>query len=287
MPLPVSSPKSPVDNDFPKRAIIALGYVMVDLQEKGYLVVEKDILLELNRIGRLTSADIGSEGKGFINQVASRLQLLEWDQVYLFCDRTYDNLLSPVGDPSWDEWSISIDEVRQYFEKEVNQILDEENLLFYFENGKFHRKGQAQTQRAFEQVGRVLSDERLLQVKHHYNKARSFFNLRPKSDTANCVKEALCALEACIEILTGKPASKDFNKIIKNLMGNDPGQIPPPIAESMLKIHAYRGSGQGVSHAALQGNRVEQAEAELTLRLVASYVTYLVSLYPREDEIPF
>ena len=70
-------------------------------------------------------------------------------------------------------------------------------------------------------------------------------------------------------------------------MGNVPGQIPPPIAESMLKIHAYRGSGQGVSHAALQGNRVEQAEAELTLSLVASYVTYLVSLYPREDEIPF
>lgn len=286
MPLPVSSPKSPVDNDFPNRAKIALGYVIVDLQEKGYLVGEKDILLELNRIGRLTSADIGSEGKGFINRVASRLQLLEWDQVYLFCERTYENLLNPAGE-FLDGWYISIDEVRQYFEKEVNQILDEENLLFNFENGRFHRKGHAQTQRAFEQVGRWLPDERLLQVKHHYNKARYFFNLLPKSDTANCVKEALCALEACIEILTGKPASKDFNKIIKNLMGNDPEQIPPPIAESMLKIHAYRGSGQGVSHAALQGNRVEQAEAELTLSLVASYVTYLVSLYLREDEIPF
>jgi hypothetical protein len=51
----------------------------------------------------------------------------------------------------------------------------------------------------------------------------------------------------------------------------------------MIKIHAYRGSGQGVSHVAEQGTRVTELEAELMINLVAAYVTYLVDLYPYEE----
>ncbi len=81
--------------------------------------------------------------------------------------------------------------------------------------------------------------------------------------------------------------SKDFTQVVKQLRGNDPGQIPAPLVEGMIKLYAYRGSGKSVTHAALQGNRVSEVEAELVLNLVASYVTYLVDLFPQLEDIPF
>jgi hypothetical protein len=132
-----------------------------------------------------------------------------------------------------------------------------------------------------------LAQPRFGKVKYHYNKARSFFNQRPDSDTENCIKEGLCALEACLESLTGESTSKNFSKVVKHRMGNGPGQIPSPIAEGMIKLHAYRGSGQGIAHAASKGNRVTASEAELVLNLTAAYITYLADLYPEKEEIPF
>ena len=79
-------------------------------------------------------------------------------------------------------------------------------------------------------------------------------------------------------MLTNLSASNDFTKTIKQIQGNDVKQIPPPIAESIIRLYAYRGSGQGVAHAAPNGNKVTEIEAELVLNLVASYVTYLVDI---------
>ena len=158
MPLPVSSPRKPVVDGFPSRARIALAYVLEGMRDQGYLLGEKDVIRELNRIGRLTSADIGTEkNKTFLNRVAHRLQLLEWDQVLLFCERVYEKLLTSV---EYGFEYIGLEEVRQDFENEVNQILDEENIAFYFQEGKFQRKGRPQTWRSFEEVGKVLDSIR-------------------------------------------------------------------------------------------------------------------------------
>ncbi len=253
-----------------------------DLKDKEYLVEDKDVIRELNRIGRLTPAEIEAEdNKNIFNTLAHRLQSLEWDQVFLFCERTYEKLLT---DNLYT--NTSIEEVRQYFEKEINQILDEENIAFFFKDGQFHRKGHAKIWHSFRDVGKVLAQPRFEKVKYHYNKARKFFNQRPDIDAENCIKESLCALEACLEVLIGKPVS-NFNRVVKQLEGNEPRKIPPPIAEGIVKLYAYRGSGQGVAHPASNGNRVTTSEAELVLNLTAAYITYLASLYPEEEEVPF
>ena len=274
-----------IDNDFPLNARTALAYVFADLQYKSYLVAEEQIIRELHRIGRITKGDVTeSDDRTLASRVANRLYKLAWHQVYFFCERVYAKLLMGVGD--YDE-IVCLAEVRDYFTSEVNLILEEENLAFHFVDGQFHRRGRAQTQKSLERVGTVLSDPRLEAVKNHFNKARRFFDGRPISDSENCVKEALCALEACVEVLTSKNASREFEKSIKQLQGNAPNQIPAPIGEGMIKLHGYRGSGQGVAHAATQGNRVLQIDAELVLSLVAGYVTYLADLYPLKEDFPF
>ncbi len=275
----------PIENEFPQSARTALAYLFADLDDKGFLIEKKRVLRELNRIGRLTSDGSASKkdkNPAFANQLANGLYRLNWHQVYSFCERVYTNFLmeDPFG-------FNSIQDVQQYFSQEINTILDEENISFRFVNGQFHRRGRAQTQKAIERVGSVLSNPTLSVVRNYYNKARKFFDQRPNADFENCVKEALCSLEACVEILTGKRASKDFEKSIKQLLGNNDKQIPSPIGEGMIKLHAYRGSGQGVAHAAIQGTRVSSLDAELVLSLTASYITYLADLYLPKEDVPF
>lgn len=276
---------NPIENDFPRNARTALAYVFADLDDKGFLIDKKRVLRELNRIGRLTSDGTENttvKNPAFVNELANRLYRLSWYQVYAFCERVYTNFL--IDDPLGFN---DIQDVQQHFSHEVNNVLDEENIAFHFVNGQFHRRGKAQTQKAIERVGLVLSHPTLSVVRNYYNKARKFFDQRPTADFENCVKEALSSLEACVEILTSKHASKNFEKSIKQLMGNNDKQIPSPIGEGMIKLHAYRGSGQGVAHAAIQGNRVSPLDAELVLSLTASYITYLADLYLPKEDVPF
>lgn len=279
--------KEIVNNDFPHDARIALIYIFKDLFDKGFINSISETILELNRLGRFTNEDIEPiEGNGVIDQLSGRIFKLEWYKVCSFCERVYSKCLTGVAD-SFSGTYVEFQEVQDYFQDELNLLIEEENLAFSFVNGKFHRKGRAQTQKAIERTGTVLSSPRMTIVKRHFNKARKFFDIIPNPDLENCVKEALCALEACIEILTDEDASKDFKNVIRKLTGNDLGKIPSPIGEGMIKIHSYRGSGQGVSHASINGYRVAVDEAELILSLVASYITYLVNIFPVEDDTPF
>lgn len=287
-----------IDQDIPRSARIALSYLINDLISEGYLKGGRDknerVFNELLRCGRFTRQDIelGTDIP-FTEVIELLLDKMEWWQVYSFFERVYERLLIPVVyDGVWGEEEekeiVSLSEVQKYYAEELNTILAEENMAYHFVDGQFQRRGRAQTQKSIQRVGMVLVDPVLSGVREHYNRARRFFDERPEPDTKNCIKEALCALEACLEVLTGKSASKDFTKILRQKQGNQPGQIPAPIVESMIKLHAYRGSGQGVAHAALEGNRVSEIDAELVLNLVASYITYLVDVFaqPSED-IPF
>ena len=277
-----------ITEDFPQKSRVALVYVLVDLSKKYYLTNKDDILLEIMRLGRFTSADLnnGYENSNFTNKASFLIKKLEWHQVLSLIERIYEKFLSEMHGFN-EEVITPIEIVREYFSKEIQSILDEDNLGYEFRNGKFTRKLKYQTQKIIRQSNKVLDNPELVRVRIHYKKSLDFFNQMPFPDFKNCVKEAICALEACVEILFSEDASKDFKKAIRKIQGNDYGQIPPPIVESMIKLHSYRGSGQGVAHAAPTGNKVNISEAELVLSLVAAYITYLDDICIRDTEIPF
>jgi hypothetical protein len=284
----------PIDDDFPESARVALAYLLDNLVHKGYVSSWREVYDELHRTGRLVDVKSGASGRVLALDL---LREMNWVQVYVFCERVYDCLLIPRGyfeeslpydhSGAWVE-TESISEVRAYYVDGLNSILAEENIGYHFVNGQFQRRGRPQTQKSIQRLGAVLADPRLARVRVHFNKARKFFDERPEPDTENCVKEAVCALEASVEILTGKPASRNFDRVIRQFQGNEPGKIPPPIVEGMIKLRAYRGGAQGVAHAALEGSAVSEVGAELVLSLVATYITYLVDLFQQEEEeLPF
>jgi hypothetical protein len=132
-----------------------------------------------------------------------------------------------------------------------------------------------------------LGDPILADCRVHYNKALRFFHTFPTPESANTIKEAVCALEAAASSLTGRSSKEDLSKAITRLQGNAPGQIPAPIAQGMIKLYGYRGGAKGVAHAARDGNRASELEAELVLSLAASYITYLYDLLKESNDIPF
>ncbi len=212
----------------------------------------------------------------------------EWNQFYTFCERVY-KLLQAQGE--WeDEWveTVPLSEVQEWYTDEINELLSEENLAYEFGDGVFQRRGRPQTQKVLQQVATVLADPRHSKVKKLFNKAVDSFQQRPEPDVENCIKDAVCALESCLEVLFGSKASKDFDKVLSKRSGSSEGQIPPPLAKGIKLLRAFRGDATGVAHAAPDGAKVSVVEAELTLSLVGSYITYLNDKFPpEEEEVPF
>jgi hypothetical protein len=276
----------PVSNDFPRTAKIALSYIIEDLINRKYIHEGHQgswsvIITEALRISRIDNYP--DQFQTFREEFLWVLDQANWPRVFTFCERIYSRLLTDAYTKL-----ESLEYIRKYFSDEINQLLMEENMDYKFIDGQFERRGRAQTQKSIKKMGFVLSDSNLIEVRKHFNKAIKFFNQTLEPDYHNSVKEALCALECAIEICTGKDASNNFTKVMKELEGSTKEKIPAPISQSIQKIYAYRGSGQGVSHSAPKGYRVTELEAELVLNLIAAFITYIVDLFPiTQDDLPF
>jgi len=187
------------------------------------------------------------------------------------------------------DWILEtpLDAIRAKFTEEINNLLSEEGIPFEFEEGQFRRTGRPQTQKNLSRVAGVLVDPTLQTVKTHYLKAQAFFTNKTP-DLENAVKEAICALEAAVEIKSGIKVSKDFARELPKLAEDSESGIPAPIVQMLVKFHSYRGSGAGVSHGNTGGYRIGNHEAEMVLSATAVFVTYIVDYFNSiEPEVPF
>ena len=285
----------PIETDFPASARNALMYLLQQLVEKNYVAGQdaggwKSILVELSRIARVPFSV--PEKRSNPDQCSAILGKMPWFAVFTFCERLYSSLLQE--DSYYDGYNqeqvlrVSLEVVRKHYTDEINNLLSEENLGYRFVDGVFEKPGRLQTQRNLNKAMTVLGDNRLANARRHFNKAHKFFSNRERPDFENTVKEAVCALESATEALSGVKVSQDFAKEVSKLSGTQPGSIPPPIAQAMTKIYAYRGAGQGVAHGTNEGPTVTRLEAELVLSTVAAFITYLFDFYGEfEEDIPF
>ncbi len=284
---------APIVDDFPDEARIALSYLLHGLLRSGRIGDADALLTEFCWVGAIEKPGVTYLRSP--NELLALLRGLSWDRVFGLCERLYRRLLQPAGhfagDPRDSDWVETEDATasRMYYAESLNELLTDRNIAYEFRDGRFHRRGRPQTQHNIERVGTVLTQPRLQPVLKHYTKALQCFGLRPSPDYENTVKEAACALEACVEVVTTtEKVSQDFELAMKQLQGTGPHQIPPAIAQSMVKLHAFRGAARGAGHAALKGSEIAPADAELVLSLTAAYITYLADRFPLvEEEIPF
>lgn len=285
-----------IQNDFPPTARIALKHLLFELVKlsyvEGWILVDK----ELRRIARLTPIQYDPYSVDSINSALSSsdkiINEIEWGKVFDFCERLYTYLASEVL--TWDEYSehptltTSKDEVKKYIANEIERIFLEEELAYSFNSGLVQRKGRKHTREQIAKAESNLGDPRLDDARRHYAKALNYFEHPQNPDYENSVKEAVCAIEAAAKKLFPDVKATTLGKLLNQITGNEIGQLPSSLANTITGLYAFRNTGVGVSHGSTGGGKVTFFIAEYALAVAASQIILLQEIANSSGkDVPF
>ena len=286
--------RSQIDNDCPASARTGLLHLLVDAVEKRYVANWCAIARELQRIARLSPVPYSSFSSASERQARADAEEvligLVWDKVYDFCERLFSHLAVPVGYNNNDEFyeETSKADVQAYIGAELQRLFMEEGLAFEFSDGLVKRQGRQHTVNKTTKAQVVLGDVRLSAARTHYDKALKFFRNPASPDYENCVKEAVCAVEAAGKTLFPEAKASTLGSLAKWFASSEESPMPSALAQTLTGMYGYRNGGDGVAHGATQGGIATVELAEYVLAVCASQIIYLVDLSNgREEEIPF
>ncbi len=284
-----------VQEDFPQSARIALLHLLHDLVHREYVGGWVEIDKEVRRLAReapleyelgdsetLRNARIDTEG------ILSRLP---WPKVFDFCERLQSHLATEVHEFDFNgnrEVLTDREEVQRYMADELQRIFLEEHFGYSFVGGEVKRRGRLHTRKQIAKAEPTLGDPRLDDARVHFAKALRCFDHPSKPDFENCVKEAVCAVEAAARRLFPHIKAKTLGDVINRIQGSGEGQLPKPLANTIGGLYAYRGAGDGVTHGGADGGKATQAIAEYSLALAASQIILLHEVASEaEADVPF
>ncbi|MGM0784023.1 MAG: AbiJ-NTD4 domain-containing protein [Pseudomonadota bacterium] len=283
-----------VDNAFPESARVGLLHLLYDLEEKGFVAGWPAIARELQRISRQAPTSYQSNSVPDLlkarNAAEEALSSLNWDKLYDFCERLYSHLSQDALEwIEFDESRVSTpkSEVQAFISEELERLFLEENLAFEFSEGLVRRRGRRHTEDQATRAQLVLGDNRLADSKKHYTKALQFFRHPTNPDYENCVKEAVCAVEAAGKALFPAAKATTLGDLAKWFVNTKDYEVPKALVKTIEGIYAYRSGGNGVGHGGAQGGAATVEVAEYVLSVCASQIIYLVDIEKAHDDIPF
>lgn len=278
-----------ITEDFPLPSRMALFHVLRGLVLKEHVLGWQAVQAEMERLARIPPVDaIDDEARE--EHIRELLEKLPWQRVFEFCERVYSRLLQVPAEWNGQELVAfgSIDDIRQEYDGDVNQLMVEDNFAYEFTSGRFFRPGGRQLQVASSAAQRVLAKPELREARLHYQKAMRFFEGAPEADYPNAVKEAVAALEVSLKRLFPQFKGGDAMRVLRHLRGTGEDQVPPALAGAIENLYGFRGAGVGVAHGGANGGIASAGVAELVLTLTAGLITYLSNLADSmERSLPF
>lgn len=283
-----------IDLDFPITAKIGLSHLLLDLINRDFISNWTTVANELQRIARIPPIEYETS-KVASYQLAKKhaqeaLGVLHWDKTYDFCERLYSYLAKEIGYNQYDEYHVvtSKSEVQAFIASGLQRLFAEEELAFEFKDGLVLRRGRKHTVDITTRAQVVLGDSRLLGARKHYDKAMKFFRERTNPDYENCVKEAVCAVEAAGKALFPTAKATTLGDLAKWLGNTKEVTVPKTLAQITTAIYAYRSGGQGVGHGGAEGGAATAEVAEYVLAVCASQIIYFVDVSnPPESDVVF
>lgn len=289
-----STQSKQIDSIFPFTARTGLTHLLFDLVERNYVAGWPAVAKELQRIGRRQpdTFDAGKTAAHKQAQVAAIevLDDLHWLKVYDFCERLHGHLAQEVGfNGEWGyEVSVAKGEAQQYIAQELQRLFLEESLAYEFSDGMVRRRGRKHTVEASAKAHLVLGDPALVGARKHYEKALQFFRSPASPDFENCVKEAVCSVEAAAKSLFPEAKSTTLGDFAKWLSASKTIEAPKALCQTITSIYAFRSGAEGVGHGGGTGGKATKEVAEYILSVCASQIIYLVDLANQaSDDVPF
>ncbi|WP_421718070.1 hypothetical protein [Algiphilus sp.] len=283
-----------IESAFPSSARTALLHLLYDLKDRGYVAGWPAIARELQRIGRQPPIKYDSSSTAADRQAREDAQAglnsLKWEKAYDFCERLHNHLAQDVI--SWLDYETSEvatpkSEVQEYIARELERVFLEEGLAYEFFNGLVRRRGRKHTVEKATRAQVVLGDNRLADTRKHYEKALQFFRHPTKPDYENCVKEAVCSIEAAGKSLFPEARAATLGDLANWFVRQKDYPVPRALVKTIEGIYAYRSGGDGVGHGGAKGGTATAEVAEYVLSVSASQIIYLVDLASTNEEIPF
>lgn len=283
-----------IDAAFPSSARIGLLHLLLDLIEREFVADWISLARELQRIGRLPPIEYSNSKTASLQQAKrdaeEALIKLSWDKTYDFCERLHNYVAREVGYWYNDEYEIKTPktEVQAFIASELQRLFFEEELAFEFTEGLVRRRGRKHTVDVTTRAQVVLGDPRLSSARRHYDKAMQFFRNPSKPDYENCVKEAVCAVEAAGKLLFPAAKAATLGDLAKWLATTKDVTVPKALTQTITGIYAYRSGGDGVGHGGAAGGAATPEVAEFVLAVCASQIIYLVDVSnAQENDVPF
>lgn len=284
-----------IDSDFPTTARVGLLHLLFDLVEKRYIDGWAAVARELHRLGRLMPVDYNHSSVSSINQAKkdseAALDGLKWDRVFDFCERLHTDLAQPVDCYDHNnnfEGTIPKSEVQIFIADSLQRLFVEEELAFEFVDGLVRRRGRRHTVEMASRAQLVLGDIALAGARKHYEKALQFFRSPKLPDYENCVKEAVCAVEAAGKALFPSSKATTLGDLAKWFSHTKEIAIPRSLINTIHSIYAYRSGGEGIGHGGAEGGVATRGTAEFILSVCAAQIILFVDLANKqESDIPF
>jgi hypothetical protein len=183
----------------------------------------------------------------------------EWYQIYDFIEFIPLNYT-----PNYNSHTNEI------FIEYCNNVFERELSAYRFVNGTLT---QISSKEEVESIEEALSvTDTLKPVKTHLNRALELFSDRKKPDYRNSIKESISAVESYCSILTGNPKAT-LGQALKQIEKDN--NIHAALKNSFSSLYGYTSDADGIRHALLDDNDLNQEDAKFILVACSAFINYL------------
>ena len=151
-----------------------------------------------------------------------------------------------------------------------NKVFERELSAYRFLNGTLT---QISTKEEVESIEEALEiSDNLKPVKTHLNRALELFSDRKSPDYRNSIKESISAVESYCSILTGNPKAT-LGQALKQIEKDN--NIHSALKSSFSSLYGYTSDADGIRHALLENDNLNQEDAKFMLVACSAFINYL------------
>jgi len=174
--------------------------------------------------------------------------------------------------------SCSMNYGNQSFVEKCNRVLQQELSAYRFVAGKIAQIAEGQDIAAIETaIAKTASP--FPTATQHLQAAISLLARRPNPDYRNTIKESISAVEALCNAMTGD----SHGSLGQGLKVLD-FPVHPALLSGFEKLYGYTSDADGIRHALMDEEDLQQEDALFMLVACSAFVSYLVSKYARKKE---
>ncbi|MFC5269615.1 AbiJ-NTD4 domain-containing protein [Adhaeribacter terreus] len=167
--------------------------------------------------------------------------------------------------------SKGYDQVNEDFIEYCNIILERELSAYRFVNKLLTQISSKVEIEAIEEA--LANTDYLKPVKTHLNRALELYSDKKSPDYRNSIKESISAVESYCSIITGNPKAT-LGQALKQI--EKAHNLHTALRSSFSSLYGYTSDANGIRHALLEEDKLNQEDAKFMLIACSAFINYLI-----------